>query len=93
MRPICAVIVTALLSLPAAFAAPPQTVVLEVENMTCAVCPITVRKSLEQVPGVSTAQVRLKERTATVSFDPEQTSAAALMRATANAGFPSRLRE
>ncbi|KRT56628.1 heavy-metal-associated domain-containing protein [endosymbiont of Ridgeia piscesae] len=29
-----------------------QTIILEVENMTCSICPITVRKALERVPGV-----------------------------------------
>ena len=33
-------------------AASPQTVTLVVQNMTCELCPITVKKSLEKVPGV-----------------------------------------
>ncbi len=33
-------------------AAPQETVTLDVEGMTCAMCPITVRKALERVPGV-----------------------------------------
>ena len=36
-----------------AAAATPVTVTLEVKNMTCATCPITVRKSLEKVSGVT----------------------------------------
>ena len=30
-----------------------KTVTLAVENMSCAACPITVRKALEKVPGVA----------------------------------------
>ena len=37
----------------AAFAAPPQTATLAVENMTCGTCPIVVKKALERIPGVS----------------------------------------
>jgi periplasmic mercuric ion binding protein len=33
------------------FAGTLQTVTLDVRNMTCAICPITVKKALERVPG------------------------------------------
>ena len=32
--------------------ASPQTVTLNVSGMTCPACPITVKKTLEKVPGV-----------------------------------------
>ena len=41
----------------ASLAAPPQTAVLDVQNMTCGLCPVTVKKSLEKVAGVSQAQI------------------------------------
>jgi len=77
----------------AAFAAASRTVVLDVQNMTCALCPITVKKSLEQVPGVAIAQVDLERKTATVQFDPDKTAPATLVKATTNAGFPSTVRK
>jgi mercuric ion binding protein len=40
-----------------AFAAPPQTATLAVENMTCGTCPIVVKKALERVPGVTSTTV------------------------------------
>ena len=40
-----------------AFAAPPQTTTLAVENMTCGTCPIVVKKALERVPGVTSTSV------------------------------------
>ena len=80
----------AMLQATTAFAAT-QTVVLDVQNMTCELCPITVKKSLEQVPGVASAKVDLDKRTATVQFDPDRAAPAALVKATTNAGFPSAL--
>jgi mercuric ion binding protein len=69
-----------------------QTVTLDVQNMTCAVCPITVKKALERVPGVTDAKVDFDKKTARVSFDPEKTTPAALTKATADAGYPSSFR-
>ncbi len=68
-----------------------KTVTLKVEKMTCAACPITVRKALEKVPGVAKAKADYKTKTATVSFDPKKTSVAELTKATTNAGYPSTL--
>jgi len=62
---------------------------LEVKNMSCAVCPITVRKALERVPGVKSIKVDLPSRTATVGYDPALATPEAIMKATADAGFPS----
>jgi mercuric ion binding protein len=81
---------TALLALPlSALAADPQTVVLDVQNMTCELCPITVKKALDKVPGVAATKIDLAKKTATVKFDPERANVAALVKATTNAGYPS----
>jgi len=72
-----------------AFAGTPKTVVLDIQNMTCELCPITVKKALGRVPGVTDARIDLATKTATVTFDPDQASIAALVSATTNAGFPS----
>jgi mercuric ion binding protein len=71
------------------FAGTWQTVTLDVQNMTCAVCPITVKKALEKVPGVTDAKVDFDKKTACISFDPDKASPAELTKATANAGYPS----
>ena len=79
-----------LLAMPlAALAAKAQTVVLDVQNMTCEVCPITVRKALDRVPGVAAVKVDFDKKTATVKFDPDRADVAALVKATTNAGYPS----
>ena len=57
--------------------------------MTCAVCPITVTKPLERVPGVTEAKVHFDKKTASVSFDPDKANLATLTKATADAGYPS----
>jgi len=81
-----------LIGLPlAAFAAAPQTAVLDVQNMTCSMCSITIHKALQKVPGVIEAKVDYDHKTATVKYDADKTSPSGLMKATANAGFPSTL--
>jgi mercuric ion binding protein len=70
-------------------AAEPQTVVLDVQNMTCELCPITVKKALDKVPGVTASKIDLAKKTAIVKFDPDRVNVAALVKATTNAGYPS----
>jgi len=74
-----------------AFAAPPQTTTLAVENMICGTCPIVVKKALERVSGVTSTSVDFDKRTATVTFDPDKTTSAKLTQATTEAGFPSKV--
>ena len=82
--------IAALLAMPlAVLAAQSQTVVLDIQNMTCEVCPITVEKALEKVPGVAAIKVDFDKKTATVKFDPDKANVAALVKATTNAGYPS----
>ncbi len=67
-----------------------ETVVLRVDNMTCATCPITVRHAIKGVDGVISADVDFEAGTATVVFDPAQTDIAAIAAASTNAGYPAR---
>ncbi|MBS0456462.1 MAG: mercury resistance system periplasmic binding protein MerP [Proteobacteria bacterium] len=76
-----------------AFAVTPKMVTLEVPTMTCPVCPITVKKALVKVPGVSAVSVDYEGKTATVVFDAEITQPDALTRATKEAGYPSSVRK
>ncbi len=73
---------------PAAFAAE-RTVTLAVQNMTCALCPRTVKASLEAVPGVSKVVVSAENKTASVTYDDSKAGVDALVNATTNAGYPS----
>lgn len=73
--------------------AAPQTVTLAVSRMTCPACPITVKKALARVPGVTEVSVSYETKQATVVFDDTKTNVEALMRATADAGYPSTLQK
>ncbi|MBI3144675.1 MAG: mercury resistance system periplasmic binding protein MerP [Pseudogulbenkiania sp.] len=66
-----------------------QTVTLSVPGMTCATCPITVKKALSKVEGVSKIDVSFDKREAVVTFDDAKTSVQKLTKATENAGYPS----
>ncbi len=79
----------ALLALPAPAQAEQRTVQLDVKGMNCAACPLTVRLALKKVAGVIDAKVSLEPPLATVTYDDERTALEQLMRATANAGYPS----
>lgn len=83
-------LISLLVALPVmAFAAPIQTVTLEVSNMTCSVCPITVKKSLVAVEGVETVTISLDDKIAVVTYDPDKTQVDKLTAATTDAGYPS----
>lgn len=73
--------------------AAPRTVTLSIPGMSCAACPITVKKALMKVDGVSKVDIDLEKREATVSFDDEKTSVEALTKATTEAGYPSTVKE
>lgn len=77
----------------ASLAATAQTAVLDVQNMTCGLCPVTVKKSLEKVAGVSLARIDFAKKTATVTFDSDKTNTLELVKATTDAGFPSAVRQ
>ena len=74
---------------PAAATAQRQTT-FAIENMTCATCPITVKKAMEGVPGVTAVSVDFASKTARATYDPSRTNAAAIAAASTNAGYPAR---
>lgn len=83
-------LIAALLVVPvAALAGTPQTIVLDVQNMTCALCPVTVKKALQKVPGVAETKINFDTKTATVKFDPDKASVTTLVKATTDAGYPA----
>lgn len=68
-----------------------QTVAFAVDNMTCALCPITVKRAMEGVEGVHAVEIDFEAGTATVVFDTAVTNADAIATASANAGYPARV--
>jgi mercuric ion binding protein len=88
LKTLLAAVIGALVWLAPAWASP-QTVTLNVSGMTCPACPITVKKALEKVPGVSKVDVRFEKKQVLVTFDDAKTNTNALVKATTNAGYPS----
>jgi mercuric ion binding protein len=88
---LCLLALAAVLATPAWAAM--QSVTLSVPGMTCAACPITVKKALNKVKGVSKAEVSYEKKQAIVSFDDAQTNVQALTKATADAGYPSTVKQ
>ena len=68
---------------------PASDVALVSTICTCAVCPLTVKKALEKVSGVTMAKVDFEKKTVAVTFDPDKASPDTLTKATSDAGYPS----
>lgn len=66
-----------------------RTVLLNVQNMTCPVCPLTIKKALSEVNGVQHIVIDYEAKTATVQFNDSLATSDKLTAATENAGFPS----
>ncbi|MGI8958300.1 MAG: mercury resistance system periplasmic binding protein MerP [Bryobacteraceae bacterium] len=66
-----------------------QSITLKVPDMICPICPITVRKALQRVPGISRITVNYAKKEVVVTFDDVKTNEAALVKATTDAGYPS----
>lgn len=69
-----------------------QVATFAVAHMTCATCPITVKKAMSGVHGVRSVRVDFERKTATVEFDPRLTNAATIAAASTNAGYPAKPR-
>lgn len=68
-----------------------HTATFAVANMTCATCPITVKRAIKGVPGVQSVNVSFEKKTAVVVFDPSRVKPAAIAAASTSVGFPATL--
>lgn len=75
-----------------AHAGEPRRVVLDVPAMYCSLCPITVKKALDRVPGVIEAKADLATRSAEAKYDPDKVSPEALAKAVTDAGYAATVR-
>lgn len=93
IRHFTAVVALAAMLSPLTVQAAEKTVVLDVENATCALCAPIVKRSLTQVPGVQAVRVTeandKSPTIATVTYDDAVTDISKLVTATTNAGYPS----
>ena len=74
-----------------AIVASERIVVFVVENMTCELCPITVRTSMERVPGVASVTIDFAAKTATVVYDPSVATDDSIAAASNNVGYPAHI--
>lgn len=84
-------IAAALLIALSAAAGQSKRVVLDVPDMTCPLCPITIEKTLERVPGVLAARADFDTKHAQVSYDPDKVGPAALVQAVDAAGYHAKV--
>ena len=89
MKALSNAVLAAILAVASGAALAGQTVTLAVPDMSCSTCPIQVKQALSKVPGVSKATASLEKKEAVVSYDESRTNVEALMKATADIGFPS----
>lgn len=75
---------------PMAALAGERTVTLAVDNMTCALCPITVSKAIDAVDGVVKVTVDYAAKRAVVRYDDTAATWKRIAEASTNAGFPAR---
>jgi mercuric ion binding protein len=66
-----------------------RTTTFAIENMTCALCPVTVKSAMERVDGVQSVEIDFDAKTATVIFDPTVATPEAIAAASTNAGYPA----
>jgi len=75
-----------------AIAGEPKHAVLDVPSMNCSLCPLTVHKALERVPGVIEARATYEPKRAEVTYDPDKVTPEALANALGDAGYPATVR-
>ena len=72
-----------------------KTIVLNIKNADCVLCPPIVKSSLSRVPGVKAVEIKQADQMApflaTVTFDDEVTNVSALVAAPTNAGYPTQV--
>ena len=72
-----------------------KTITLDVDKMTCNMCPITVKKALKNIDGVTEVVAKYEGKGngwAKVTYDPSKTNVDDLTFATEEAGYPSRVK-
>lgn len=95
MKKLYAPVVLLVLALMMASPVLADSVTLNVDGMTCGLCPRAVKKSLEKTAGVQKAAVSYKngEGKAIVEYDEKKTDTEALIRAIEKAGYKASVME
>ena len=96
MRRLFLILVLGLCVMTAALAGELKTITLDVEKMTCNMCPITVKKALKELDGVSEVDTKYEGNGigwAKVTYDPAKVKIDDLTFATEMAGYPSHVKQ
>ena len=64
-----------------------QTEVIKIKGMTCMGCVNSVKRVLEKIPGVDSADVSLEQKQVTIQYDAATTQSSQLKDAIEGAGF------
>jgi copper chaperone len=64
-----------------------EKITLPIQGMTCMGCVSSVKRVLNEVPGVGSADVSLEKAQAEVTYDPGQTGPETLKAAITDAGY------
>ena len=68
-----------------------ETLILNIEGMTCGGCVKSVTRILENTQGVVKAEVSLENKNAVIEFDPAKTNPDALIEAIEDGGYDAAL--
>ena len=63
-----------------------------IANMTCGLCPVTVKKAMSAVKGVQQVDVDATAQTVHVVYDASLTDPAAIAKASEDAGYPATIK-
>ena len=66
-----------------------NTKTLSLPSMTCAMCPITIKKALTKIDGIKDVSVNFEDKKATVIYDADIVDLALILTTTGNVGYPS----
>lgn len=69
MKRVIAMVVLSLVLLTAGYALAARQVVMDIQGMTCELCPIAIKKSLKEVKGVRDVKVSFEEKKARLVVD------------------------
>ena len=72
-----------------------KTIVLNIKNADCVLCPPIVKESLARVPGVKSVNIKQADQMApfmaTVTFDDAVTNVSTVVAAPTKAGYPAQV--
>ncbi|RLA33020.1 MAG: mercuric transport protein periplasmic component [Gammaproteobacteria bacterium] len=62
---------------------------MDIDKMTCALCPLTVSTAMKRVDGVKDVDVDFDSKKAIVTYDDSKTTATEVAQASTEVGYPA----